>query len=254
MLCAGGSVVEVGCMGDEIWQGTTSPQQPLHDLLESGGSSGKLLVEQSIYRVSVGPNAPLFRLVVLLCHSKLTRARHIQLESSPSVNVCLTLLNIITSAVRFQKKVFSHSPATMDPVTTIGLVSAILSFVGAAEKTLKLAWTLYNSAEGSSEETEMRLKLADSMAVIWKRIIPTNQPALTEEDRALVTLAQECNRLTNDIKEELQTLRPKRRKSKAHSGLAALRTLMVDPKIKDLEKQLQRCRDQLHFHIAALSR
>ncbi|KAK3945204.1 hypothetical protein QBC46DRAFT_337054 [Diplogelasinospora grovesii] len=141
----------------------------------------------------------------------------------------------------------------MDPVTAISLVSGILSFVGTAEKILKLSWTLYNSVEGSSEETEIRLMLADSMAIISKRITPTNQSALTEEDRALVTLAQECNKLTNDIKKELQTLKPKRRKSKAQSGLAALKTLMVDPKIKDLEKQLQYCRDQLHFHIAALS-
>lgn len=56
----------------------------------------------------------------------------------------------------------------MDPVTTIGLVSGILSFIDAAEKILKLSWALYNSAEGSSEETEARLKLTDSMAVIWK--------------------------------------------------------------------------------------
>ncbi|KAF7555937.1 hypothetical protein G7Z17_g1815 [Cylindrodendrum hubeiense] len=142
----------------------------------------------------------------------------------------------------------------MDPATAIGIVSGILSFVGAAEKILKLSWTLYNSVEGSSEETEMRLKLADSMAVISKRMIPFNQSALTEEDRSLVTLAQECNKLTNDIKKELQTLRPKRRKSKTQSGLTALKTLIVDPKIKELEKQLQHCRDQLHFHIAALSR
>ncbi|KAM7186281.1 hypothetical protein V8F33_011877 [Rhypophila sp. PSN 637] len=76
---------------------------------------------------------------------------------------------------------------------------------------------------------------------------------MAEEDRALVTLARECSRLSNDIREELQRLRPKRRKSKARSGLAALKTLMVEPKIKDLETQLQRCRDQLHFHISSLS-
>jgi len=142
----------------------------------------------------------------------------------------------------------------MDPVTTIGLVSGILTFVDAAGKILKLSWALYNSAEGSSEETEMRLKLADSMAVILKRLSPPNQSAMAEEDRALVTLAQECNRLSNDIREELQSLRPKRRKSKARSSLAALKTLLVEPKIRDLEQQLQRCRDQLHFHISTLSR
>lgn len=142
----------------------------------------------------------------------------------------------------------------MDPATAIGLVSGILSFVGTAGKVLTLAWTLYNSVEGSLEETETRLKLANSMVVISKHITPTSQSAVTEEDKALVTLAEECNKLTNGINKELQALKPKRRKSKAQSGFAALKTLVIEPKMKDLEKQLERCRDQLHFHIAALSR
>jgi len=142
----------------------------------------------------------------------------------------------------------------MDPVTTISLVSGILSFIDAAEKILKLSWALYNSTEGSSEETEMRLKLADSTAVIWKRLSPPNQSSMAEGDRALASLAQECYRLSNDIRAELKSLRPKRRKSKAQSGLAALKTLMAEPKIRGLEKQLQRCRGQLHFHVSTLSR
>lgn len=143
----------------------------------------------------------------------------------------------------------------MDPATAIGLVSGILSFVSAAAKILELSWTLYNSVEGSSEETAMRLKLAESMTAMATRMIPTNLPAPTDlEDRALVTLAQECKKLTNDIKKELHDLKPKRRKSKAQSGLVALKTLMVEPKIKELEKHLRSCRDQLHFHIAALSK
>lgn len=142
----------------------------------------------------------------------------------------------------------------MDPVTTIGLVSAILSFIDAAGKIINLTWALYNSAEGSSEETEMRLKLADSTTVICKRLGPPNGSAVAEDDRALVALAQECNRLSNDIRQELRNLKPKRRKSKTRSGLAALKTLIVEPKIRDLEKQLQRCRDQLHFHVSSLSR
>lgn len=142
----------------------------------------------------------------------------------------------------------------MDPVTAISLVSGILTFVGAAEKILKLSWTLYNSVEGCSEETRARLELANSMNSISKRIVLADEPPLSEEDRALFTLAQECDKLTNDIKNVLQTLKPKRHKSMAQSSLAALKTLTLEPKIKDLEKQLQRCRDQLHFHIAAISR
>lgn len=142
----------------------------------------------------------------------------------------------------------------MDPATAIGLVSGILSFVGAAEKIMKLTWTLYNSVEGSSEETETRLKVAESMTIIGDRLVLEPQPPLAEQDRALIALAQECSELTNDIRKELQNLRPKRRKSKTQSGFVALKTMIFEPRIKDLEKRLQHCRDQLHFHISALSR
>lgn len=142
----------------------------------------------------------------------------------------------------------------MDPITGIGLVSGILSFVGAAETILKLSRTIYTSVEGSSEATQMRLKLADSINSISKCIIPTNHPTLIEEDSALIALAQECNKLADEMKKKLQTLIPKRPKSKVQSSLAALKTLMLDSKLKDLENQLQGCRDQLHFHVAALSR
>ncbi len=142
----------------------------------------------------------------------------------------------------------------MDPVTTIGLVSGILTFIDAAGKVLKLSWALYDSAEGSLEENEMRLKLADSTADIWRQLSPSVQSAMAEEDTAVATLARECYRLSNGIREVLENLRPKRRKSKAQSGLAALKTLMAEPKIRNLETQLQRCSDQLHFHVSALSR
>jgi hypothetical protein len=142
----------------------------------------------------------------------------------------------------------------MDPLTAISLVSGILSLVGATEKILKLTWTLYNSVEQSSEEIETRSKIANSMDFVGKLIIPTDRSVLTEADRALVTLAKDCNDLANDVKMELQGLKPKKRKSKAQSGLAALKTLIVEPKIKDLEQRLQRCRDQLHLHITALSK
>lgn len=171
----------------------------------------------------------------------------------PSVNVYSAVFNVIIIGVLIQQ-LPSDLAAMIDPVTAISLVSGVLSFVGAAEKVLKLSWILYNSVEGCSEETQVRLELADSMNSISNRIVPAQQPPLSEEDRALLTLAQECDRLTNDIKNVLQTLKPKRRKSKAQSSLAALKTLVLEPKIRDLEKQLQRCRDQLHFHIAALSR
>lgn len=143
----------------------------------------------------------------------------------------------------------------MDAITAIGLVSGIITFVDTGTKLLKLARTLYNSVEGSSKETETRLMLADCMATISKRPIPTHpDPTQTEEDKAIAALVRECNSLSNDMIKQLQSLKPKQRKSKMESSFAALKTLMVEPKIKEMEKQLQSCREQLHFHITALSR
>jgi hypothetical protein len=142
----------------------------------------------------------------------------------------------------------------MDPITAISLVSGILTFVGAAEKILKLSWSLYNTVEGSSEETKLRLDLANSMNSISNHIISSSRRPLSGEDRAIFTLAQECDRLTNDIQNLLQSLRPRRYNSMVQSSLAAVRTAMREPRVRNLEDQIRRCRDQLQFHIAVLSR
>jgi len=87
-----------------------------------------------------------------------------------SISVYLVVFNEIIIGVLLQQ-LPSDLIAMIDPVTAIGLVSWILTFVGAAEKILKLSWTLYNSAEGYSEETQIRLELADSLNSISNRIV-----------------------------------------------------------------------------------
>ncbi|KAK8075374.1 hypothetical protein PG997_010037, partial [Apiospora hydei] len=142
----------------------------------------------------------------------------------------------------------------MDPVFVIGVVSAALTFVDTTAKALKIAWTIYNSVEGSTEETELQSKLSQYTGDATQRLIPApSQPALTDEDKALVRLAQDCNKLSNAMATELSKLKPKRRKSKIQSGFAALKTLSSKSKIEDLEKQCSLCHDQLHLQISCLA-
>jgi hypothetical protein len=51
----------------------------------------------------------------------------------------------------------------MDPATAVGVASGILTFINTAEKVLRLAYTLCHSVDGSSEESRIRLKVADSI-------------------------------------------------------------------------------------------
>jgi hypothetical protein len=142
----------------------------------------------------------------------------------------------------------------MDPATAVGVASGILTFINTAEKVLRLAYTLYNSVDGSSEESKIRLKVADSINECSKWFIDAHDATLPKEENPLSSLAQQCNRLATDIKKELHGLEPKRRGSKINSGLAALKSVLAEPRIKDLEKRLHRYRDELHFHLAALSK
>lgn len=142
----------------------------------------------------------------------------------------------------------------MDPVTAIGLVSGVLTFSGAAGKTIKSAWSLYKSVEGSSDENKIRLELMESMKLTTQQILPTVPSVLNEEETALVSLAQRCQALSQEMQKRLQNLKPKRRKSIIHSFMAAVKTLWMEHKIKELESQLQECRNQVHFEVARLSR
>lgn len=142
----------------------------------------------------------------------------------------------------------------MDPATAIGVVSGILTFTSAAGKILKLSRNIYHSIDGSSEETQMRLQLAESMSTIANRISLSIQSAVAVEDSALLALAEDCDKLANDMTKELHDLGAKRRKSIAHSSIAALKTLLLHSKLNSLERKLENCRSHLHFHIAVLSR
>ncbi|KAK7962048.1 uncharacterized protein PG986_002873 [Apiospora aurea] len=103
----------------------------------------------------------------------------------------------------------------MDPVSAIGVVSAAVTFVDTTAKVLKTAWKIYNSIEGSTEETELRLKLSQYVSDATQRLIPApSQAAVTGEDKTLVHLAQDCDRLSKNIATELSKLKPKRRRSK----------------------------------------
>ncbi|KAK8132122.1 hypothetical protein PG999_000295 [Apiospora kogelbergensis] len=142
----------------------------------------------------------------------------------------------------------------MDPVTALGVISSAIAIVDGVAKTLGLAWEIYNSVEGSSEETNFRLQLSERVRDVSQQLIPTDQLAICEEDRGLVSLARECNQLSRDITKELEKLKPKRRKSAWQSALAALRTARSKRKIENLEKHLSECHNQLHFQISHVSR
>lgn len=142
----------------------------------------------------------------------------------------------------------------MDPVTALGVISAAIAITDGVAKTLGLAREIYNSVEGSSEETELRLKLSERVRDVSQRLIPTDQLTIPEEEQGLVSLAKECNQLSRDIMKELEKLRPKRRKSVLQSTFVALRTIGSRRKIEGLDKQLSECHTQLHFQISYLSR
>ncbi|KAK2066716.1 hypothetical protein P8C59_000506 [Phyllachora maydis] len=143
----------------------------------------------------------------------------------------------------------------MDPITAIGLISGIISFVDTAAKIIKLARVIYDSVEGSPEEMAARSEVSADMFLMSQLLARPSQAAVTPDpdEQSLVALAGRCAALSATIIEEVDSLKPKRPGSKTGVLRAALKMLRVEPKIKDLESQRQRCRDQLNIHILALS-
>lgn len=144
----------------------------------------------------------------------------------------------------------------MDPITAIGLISGIISFVDTAAKIIKLARVIYDSVEGSPEEMAARSEVSADMFLMSQLLARPSQAAVTPDpdEQSLVALAGRCAALSATIIEEVDSLKPKRPGSKTGVLRAALKMLRVEPKIKDLESQRQRCRDQLNIHILALSK
>ena len=140
----------------------------------------------------------------------------------------------------------------MEPLTTIGLISNIVSFVDWGTRVVRGTLEIYNSASGASASHQAQETLVrETRDFIIKLDIPKGP---WEEDRRLRLLADECQSLAQAILDKLQIIKPAASRSKVSAFWSALKSDGARNGLDLLEDRLDRCRNQLAWQLNLITR
>lgn len=143
----------------------------------------------------------------------------------------------------------------MDPITAVGLASAIISFVPLGIKVLQNAKEIKDSIDGGVKQNATRQAVIEELQALSGRLRVSqsnniNPPA---EQVKLLDLASRCHDLSQQILNLLDKVRPKTSTTRGKYS-SAVRVWLKEGEIKDLEKSLYNCREQLIVGLVDLSR
>ncbi|KAJ4314655.1 hypothetical protein N0V84_008782 [Fusarium piperis] len=140
----------------------------------------------------------------------------------------------------------------MDPVSAIGLASAIVSFIGLGAKLLHGAKEIRDSASESLERNESREAIAKAMQEVAAKLKIPEPAQIPPEQQKLCDLAIKCSDLSERILELLGKIKPKK-KTRLHVYRAAFYAWRKKDDIEMLEKSLGDCRSQLTLSLTHLA-
>jgi hypothetical protein len=143
----------------------------------------------------------------------------------------------------------------MDPVSAVGLASAILTFVEAGFKLIKTAHGIHTSVDGVLDNNRHRESISVEIKQASARLETTTTSELTPEQQSLYTLAKKCRETSVELVTVLDKVKPKPSSSNAIRSLSyALRASKKADQIKNLESRLKDYRDQLTLALVELSK
>jgi methyl-accepting chemotaxis protein len=143
----------------------------------------------------------------------------------------------------------------MDPVTAVGMASAIMTFVDVGFKFIQIANEIHNSADGvlhANRRIEDISAEADQAATRLQSMAPFNA---TDEEESLFKAAQRCRKTSSELATTLNDLKPNQSSPKRLEIVKhTLKVMWKDGLIKKLEDQLKDDRHQLTLAMSIFSR
>ncbi|KAF5026757.1 hypothetical protein F66182_1176 [Fusarium sp. NRRL 66182] len=141
----------------------------------------------------------------------------------------------------------------MDPVTAVGLASAIVGFIPLAVKLVTTAKEIRDAKDNSLDKNRTRQDMANQMQQFAQRLKVPDQTRITPEQRGLCSLALKCQELSQRITALLDKIKPKNPHAFGSSYRAAFRAWRKEEDIKELETSLRDCQSQLALGLIDLS-
>lgn len=143
----------------------------------------------------------------------------------------------------------------MDPFSAIGLASNIITFLEFGYDVLSKARDIQVSASGASSTNASLSSMAQRLDEVASSLQGSGAGATTSsEEQSLTKLAAECRELCADLLPALEALRAKKPSSRRSALWAALRETTGRKNLDELQRRIDRCRQQLSVELAALTR
>lgn len=143
----------------------------------------------------------------------------------------------------------------MDPLTALGLASAILQIVDFSSKLVHGAKEAYSSASGTTTELEDSEIGVNSLKRLTRQLdVDVTAAHLSTEDKNLIDLKKGCEKLSGEIEDIVQATKVKKSGSKRASLEVSLKAMSRKKKIASLEGRLTKYRSQILEHMSAMMR
>ncbi|OTB12252.1 hypothetical protein K445DRAFT_321245 [Daldinia sp. EC12] len=143
----------------------------------------------------------------------------------------------------------------MEALAALGLACNILQLIECGYKAIVMAKELHGSRQDAIESNTNTEFVAREMRELSLRVMEDlSAPGLTEDEKALCRLAQQCNDLSNRLLALLESLKTKRRGSKLDIVTTVLRNMRKKYELEQLQASLDNHRKQLQVHMNNVSR
>jgi hypothetical protein len=142
----------------------------------------------------------------------------------------------------------------MDPFTAISLAGNLVAFLDVGFRLLSKAKEIHSSTSGASSDNENLDSMTHRLQEVTSRLQSPISDSKSTEQKALYQLALECHGLSDKLLQLLDELKAKNPKSKRESLRIAFRGMRLKSDRDDLERRLNRCREQLNLELCSISR
>lgn len=141
----------------------------------------------------------------------------------------------------------------MDPVTAIGLASAIITFVEVGTKPTRGTFEFYKSATGSTENNAQLKTLAQDLKDVTADL-QIDVKGGSKHEKALLELAADCRKLSERLLSLLRELTVSGERTLQKSLKTKFKSMRKDREIQEIEARLAGYRSQLFLHLNLILR
>lgn len=142
----------------------------------------------------------------------------------------------------------------MDPLSAIGLASAIVAFVDFSWNLVTGTWEIYHSLDGVATENACLEDVTDDLESLTQAL-EANFPVKTKAEKNIKRLAQDCKEDAKTLKDLLDEMKaPGKRRLFWKSLNAKWRSILNKDEVARLKSQLQESRAEIQLNLTAILR